>query len=107
MITYLLDFHDDWSECEKSKSYLELMHKAHVGVDAEPSLLDVAECIPIEYMLEHYNHSTERYCKLFKRKQILITFSLVLSFQLQQMWIYLCFYTFTFYILPIMQQYVS
>ena len=24
------------------------MHKAHIGVDAEPPLLNVAECIPTE-----------------------------------------------------------
>lgn len=31
------------------------MHKANIGVDAEPPLLDVAECIPIERT--SYNHN--------------------------------------------------
>lgn len=39
------------------------MHKAHIGVDAEPSLLDVAECIPTERKV--------RYQFSYKHRQII------------------------------------
>lgn len=34
------------------------MHKAHIGVDAEPPLLDVAECIPVEEMKQKFTTSS-------------------------------------------------
>ena len=51
MFTRWRDCHADYgSEAlfHEEMTCLQLVHEAHVGVDAEPPLLDVAECIPTQ-----------------------------------------------------------
>lgn len=61
------------------------MHKAHIGVDAEPPLLNVAECIPTESTasMNVAGAKTERTVWLYLLKSLYISTTVLQYLSLQ------------------------